>query len=350
MGYRRLQLADRVKIETLIKERYNLSQIASRIGFSRAAVYKEIQRATKHKTMNHHLSSRVTRTMYDALSAEARAKERRHLRKKTKFLKITPALQEIIKTSILKDKWSPEQIVNHYKKVKVTTTTVYNWINLGRIPGLSNKNLRCRGKRYKRALSKKLYQSLHQSKSDKQACIQKHSIDDRPVRVGQRVNFGHWELDGMESMQSKAILLTFVERYTRYADTVQVKSKSAADVAAGIESLLIKYGKSVKSVTCDRGSEFLSMQARIIFQKYRVKHYYAHAYAPHERGTNENYNRLLREYYPKKTDFARLRPEELAQTVLSINTRPMRLHGFKSRHTAFRRIAKLRKLAIAGVT
>lgn len=93
----------------------------------------------------------------------------------------------------------------------------------------------------------------------------------------------------------------------------------------------------VKSITCDRGSEFMAYSTQLAFKEYGIKYYYAHAYAPYERGSNENFNSLLRVYFPKGTDFKKVSQEALSDAVMVINRRPMRIHGFKSRLSAFNR-------------
>jgi transposase, IS30 family len=232
----------------------------------------------------------------------------------------------------------------------VSVRCIYNWINHNKIPGLSNKNLRLKGKRYKRALSQKILKSLHQSNSDKRMVIQQHTIERRPLAIERRLVFGHWELDGVESMQSSYLLLTFVERKTRYAEVMLVKNKYAYTISEAIEAFCHKYQGSVKSVTCDRGSEFLATMTQLVFKRNHIKYYYAHAYSPQERGSNENFNRILREYFPKKTDFAHVSPVVIRQVVMSINTRPMALHRFKTRLSAFKRHLNYQHLRIADIT
>ncbi|WP_156405645.1 IS30 family transposase, partial [Fructobacillus fructosus] len=103
-------------------------------------------------------------------------------------------------------------------------------------------------------------------------------------------------------------------------------------------------------ITCDRGSEFISVMTQEVFIRHKIKYYYAHAYSPYERGTNENFNRTLREYFPKKTNFGHVKPSELKKALLSINTRPMALHGFKTRLSAFKRHLSYQKLQLSWIT
>nr|WP_168778311.1 IS30 family transposase [Fructobacillus tropaeoli] len=172
-----------------------------------------------------------------------------------------------------------------------------------------------------------------------------YSIDYRPNVIDNRHRFGHWELDGVESHQSKYLLFTFVERFSRYAVSMVIKDKTAYTVSQAISEFFQKYKGCIDSITCDRGTEFIALQTRQVFDSHRIKYYFAHAYSPYERGSNENFNKLLREYYPKKTDFSKVSQSHLNQSVHSINTRPMRTHRYRSRQQAFKRHCQYRGIA-----
>ncbi len=284
--------------------------------------------------------------MHQALFAHHLAEANKHSKIKLRPRKLPDHRATIIKKRILEDKWSPEQIVYSQRHFRVSVRCIYNWINHNKIPGLSNKNLRLKGKRYKRALSQKILKSLHQSNSDKRMVIQQHTIERRPLAIERRLVFGHWEMDGVESMQSKKLVLTFVERKTRFAAAVIAESKHAKDISKAIASFCNTYQGSIKSITCDCGTEFLAMATQYVFKSRNIKYYYAHAYSPYERGSNENFNRLFQEYFPKKTNFSRVTDQELSLALESINARPMRLHKFKSRYSAFKRMLQYRRIDI----
>ncbi|MCO6183673.1 helix-turn-helix domain-containing protein [Leuconostoc fallax] len=173
MVQRHLRLEDRVKIETWIHEGYSLATIATRLGFSRAAITKEIQRSTRHRTMGFKRPSRITKTMYQAIEAQSLANQKKRSKIVYDPKSLTDKTKKEIKQRILEYKWSPEQILAKSKTIRVSVRTIYNWINKNQIQGLSNSDLRMKGKLYKRALSRKIIISLHQSKSDKKYTIQK---------------------------------------------------------------------------------------------------------------------------------------------------------------------------------
>ncbi|CAK1222699.1 IS30 family (Tra8) [Fructobacillus cardui] len=97
-----------------------------------------------------------------------------------------------------------------------------------------------------------------------------------------------------------------------------INDKFAYTASTATANLCKKYKGCVDSVTCDRGSEFIALQTRQMLNQHGVKYYYAHAYSSYERGSNENFNKLLREYYSKKTDFAHISQSEIDKVVMSI--------------------------------
>ncbi|EKK21193.1 Transposase [Fructilactobacillus florum 8D] len=321
---------DRVKIEMLLRQRVKFSDIALQLGVSRATISREISRSLPDNWPNKFKAVR-----YTAEGAQYRANQRRHSR--DNYTKRTKKHETYIRKRILEDKWSPEQIVYGTKGFDISPHTIYTWINYNKIPGVSNSDLRHKGKRYKRAMNKRIRDSYHQNKSDNREAVKKHTIEHRPAAIDNRNRMGHWELDGVESRKSNAMILTFVERKTRYAVAIKIPSKHAEDIKLGIDTFMSQYQPYVKSITCDRGSEFMAYSTQLAFHAYKIKYYYAHAYSPYERGSNENFNALLRGYFPKGTDFNKVTQQELSDAVTAINKRPMRLHRFKSRLSAFER-------------
>ena len=268
---------DRVKIEMWLKQRVKFSEIASRLGFSRSTITQEIDRS-----LPDNWSNKFKAVRYRAQHAQYLANERQHHRHT--FSKRTPRRLEYIRKRVLEDRWSPEQIVHGTKHFGASVATVYKWINYNQVPGISNKDLRHGGKRYKRAMSKRIRDSYHQRQSDARESVKKHTIDERPEVINQRLRFGDWELDGVESRKSNCMILTFVERKSRYAVAIKIPSKHADHITLGIDTFMSQYQDYVKSITCDRGSEFLAYSTQLTFQHYGIKYYYAHAYAPYERG------------------------------------------------------------------
>ena len=154
------------------------------------------------------------------------------------------------------------------------------------------------------------------------------SISERPEAVEERLEFGHYEADlviGKKVLGEDAVL-TLVERKTRHAFVRRVSSREAEVVYGVLESLIDEIGKSnIRSITFDNGSEFSSMAELVGFDVY-----FAHAYSLFERGSNENFNGLLREYMPKGKSFHEYSDEEIRIYQDCINNRLRRIIGYQS--------------------
>lgn len=121
MGQKHLKLAQRVPIETMLKEGHTLSFIAKTIGYSKAAITKEIQRTTLHATMGRKVSTHISRRMYRAIEGQTLADQKQRNKKKS-LAKLTPRREQLIKEDILEHKWSPEQIAKGPLRAKASIT------------------------------------------------------------------------------------------------------------------------------------------------------------------------------------------------------------------------------------
>ncbi len=149
-------------------------------------------------------------------------------------------------------KYSPEQIANAVRSVKVCTSTIYNWIYKKIVP-FDIKKLRGRGKRYKiKNTGKRL-------KRQDRAFFEGRTLENRPEEVQLRTEFGHWEADTVVSKQGvAACLATFIERKTRHYVAIKIPNKTGRSMMTAIKRLVEMYPHGVKSITCDRGSEFVN--------------------------------------------------------------------------------------------
>ena len=241
-------------------------------------------------------------------------------------------------------KYSPEQISFGVKSVPVSTNTIYNWIYSGVI-NFSPKNLRTKGKRRRtRSCGNVL-------KRPDSSYYEDRTIHDRSELINNRMEFGHWEADTVLSgRETNVCLATFVERKTRQYIAIKMPKKDSRSMMLAIKKLIEKYPTgAVKSITCDRGVEFVhQFNIGILEDTFGTKIYYAHPYSPYERGSNENHNGLLREYYPKPTAFNKITQEHLDNSVNAINSRPRKTLNWKSANYRFSlELKKLnRKLAL----
>ena len=145
-----------------------------------------------------------------------------------------------------------------------------------------------------------------------------------------RLEFGHWEADTVVSGRgkSKACFATLAERKTRFYIAIKMPDKSANSMVKAImEALGGLPDDAVKTITCDRGSEFANWQT--IEEKLNCKVYFTDPYCAWQKGTNENLNGLLREFYPKGRNLSRVSPQTLKKNLALINARPKKVLGFK---------------------
>ncbi|MDH6365847.1 IS30 family transposase [Enterococcus sp. PF1-24] len=309
MTYKHLSPEERGKIEAYLDEGLSHSEIAKRLDRHRSTIHREIKRNSEQRKSNS-----IAALRYQATSANNVAK----MRKKNcgASTKATIHNTQII-LKYLNKKYSPEQIAHSIKSVKVCTRTIYNWIYFGIIK-FDIKKLRQKGKRFKRkAVGRKLRRPDASFYTDR-------TIDLRPSGIDSRSEFGHWEADTVVSKQGiNACLATFVERKTRQYIAIKIPRKDAVSMMKAINQLIKMYPKGIKSITCDRGTEFVNrFKVGTIEDTFGIKVYFAHPYAPHERGSNEYHNGLLREYFPKPSNFNRVTQEDINQATNYLNNRP----------------------------
>lgn len=301
MSYHHLTTFERGRIQQLLV-----------LGYSHRSIARELQR--HHSCIDRELRRNPSSPGYTGEAAQSGYIVRRK-RSKPKG-KRTDALVEVLTNKLLAT-WSPEQIANTATEGIVSHKTIYNWLYAGVIPGITTRNLRHKGKRRKAEKRGKFSMGV--------------PISERPEEVKGRMIFGHWELDSMVSSRgaSKGCFATFVERKSRLYTALKTPDRTASSMQAAIMQIHNTLPKgSFKTGTTDRGKEFACCTA--IQKQLGLTLYFADAYSSWQRGSNENSNGLLREFYPKKTDLALVRQEDLIHNLFLINNRPRKCLGWKS--------------------
>jgi IS30 family transposase len=201
----------------------------------------------------------------------------------------------------------------------ICVKTVYNYIDKNIFLTISNKDLLVKKNKKKRNY-RKIKRKAHNNGRGT-------SISERPEKINNREEFGHWEIDLVVGKQgTKPVLLTLDERKTRHRLAVRLPNKSQKSVLKALKRLGKHY--RFRSITADNGSEFLDYKS--IEKWLKTKVYYAHPFSSWERGTNENQNRFVRRFFPKGTDFSRISLGKLQQTIDFINNYPRSILGGKS--------------------
>ena len=213
----------------------------------------------------------------------------------------------------LKATWSPEQIANTPCELKIPSfKTIYRWID-ERYLKSTLQNLRRKGKTRKRLGNGGRFTTGK-------------SIRKRDKSVYKRLEFGHWEADTVVSGKgkTKACFATLAERTTRYYIAIKIPNRNGDTMANAVIKELSKLPKgAVKTITCDRGSEFAGW--REIEKGLNCNMYFADPYCAWQKGTNENLNGLLREFYPKGRNLERVSEKTLKKNLALINARPKKV-------------------------
>lgn len=305
--YQQLTYEQRCQISVL--KRNNLSQkaMADLIGVSQPTISRELARNSGQRGYRHKQAQ------------EKAAQRRQAARGPTKML---PPLVTFIESK-LRLEWSPEQITGWLKwdqKQSISHESIYLHVwSDKRSGGDLYVNLRQRGKKYDKR---------RHGKSTRGQIINRVSIDERPRVVDNRPRIGDWEIDTVIGKGHSGALVTIVERKMKFTVSAQVMSKSAADVTQATIRLLRPYKELVHTITADNGKEFAHHEK--ISKALDAKVYFAHPYISWERGLNENTNGLLRQYFPKITDFKLVTQAEVKAAVKRLNERPRKLLNYKT--------------------
>jgi IS30 family transposase len=310
MGYTHLSITERSQLEIL-----------QRLGWSNRAIGKELGR--HHSSIARERNRGNRDGSYHADVAHCAYTKRRSACKPTGSftLELAKELEEKLQQT-----WSPEQIAEKRRasgETFVCFKTIYRWLYDGRLAKGEMKLLRHKGKRRKPLETRGRF-------------LIGKPIAQRPKAVKSRKEFGHWELDTVVSSRgkSRACAATFIERKTRMYLAVKMPDRTAhsMEIAFGVAAGQFPQG-AFRTATADRGKEFACYAALEFTHGMDV--YFADPYSSWQRGSNENGNGLLREFFPKGKDLAEVSDQELAHALRLINNRPRKCLGWKSAHESF---------------
>ncbi len=322
--YKHLTPEEREKILILYTQEYSISSIAKRINRNKSTVSRE-------------LSRNAVNGVYSAVSAQV-AYEKRRMNCKP-LRKLTNAqTYDYVKEKFLHHQWSPEQIsgrmkyeaFNHY----VSYSTIYRAIYAGMFD--TKKQRSSNGNRG--AIRKLRHRGKSRHTKDyveKRGKIPiSHLISGRPDEANHRSRLGDWEADTIIGAKGKdrACLVTLVDRKSRFL----IVGKASAKKATPVGKVIINGLKEQPccSITPDRGKEFAS-HPTVSAALDAVKFYFPLPHHPWQRGTNENTNGLLREYFPKGFDFADLSDEYIQDKVNELNKRPRKCLGYRTPYEVY---------------
>lgn len=313
---RALSLVEREEISRGISAKLSIRQIAKQIGRSPSTVSREIAR-------------NGGRSCYRALAAD-RAAWLRARRPKPCKLALEPRLKRLVAQKLRLD-WSPEQISGWLKKMhpddedmQVSHETIYRTLFV-QTRGLLKKELM---KHLRTRRTRRRAKAADRSKQGRGQIVEAVSIRERPAEAEDRAVPGHWEGDLLAGANNSHIA-TLVERHSRYTMLVKVAGKDSESVVAALAKQIRRLPTELrKSLTWDRGREMAKHKDFSLAT--RVQVYFCDPRSPWQRGSNENTNGLLRQYFPRGADLRKYTQAELSQVAKRLNQRPRKTLDFET--------------------
>ena len=309
-----------------LPEREDLSRgIAS--GSSIRKIAQLLERAVS--TVSREVRRHGGRSEYRAHEADAQA-WKSALRPKPCLLAIHEKLQEVVASQLMLD-WSPEQISGWLKtqypndeSMRVSHETIYRSLFI-QARGVLKKELMGH-LRSKRRIRRSQHARIF--KDSRGQIVDAISIRERPAEVEDRAVPGHWEGD-LLSGSGNSHIVTLVERHSRFTTLIKVPSKDTAVVVAALTGHARKLPAALRrSLTWDRGLEMAKHKTFTMATD--VKVYFCDPQSPWQRGSNENTNGLLRQYFPRRTDLSGYTQADLDKVALRLNQRPRKTLGFQT--------------------
>lgn len=321
--YTRLTSEEREEISRGLWADETCTAIARRLRRSVSTISREIKGNCRYKRC------------YRATRAQNRAVQIRHRSKQPRKMDRDIRLQEEV-LAFLREGWSPQEIAGRLPReypqdmtMRISHESIYTYIYCLPRGSLRKELIGCLRQRRKLRQSRKY---PHARKGAIQGAI---SIHERPPETADRTVPGHWEGDLiMGSQASNTALGTLVERTTRYLLLVPLPAHDALTVRREFAKAVKRIPKHLKrSLTYDRGSEMA--EHRLFTEQTKVQVYFADPHSPWQRGTNENTNGLLRQYFPKGIDFRTVSRAEVRRIQDRLNNRPRKVLNFLKPDEAF---------------
>lgn len=312
MSYHQLTENERYQIYSLKKAGHSQAKIAELLARHPATISRELRRNTGLRGYRPGQAQKLS----DVRRQEAH-----------KAHKVTEEVRAQIE-KLIRQELSPQQVVDYLVRhtgVSLHHETIYQLIYEDKAVG---GNLYC----HLRIVSKP-YRKRY-GKNDRRGKIKNRvSIEERPEVVERRNRVGDWEGDTIIGKGRKGALLTLVERKTLFTVIARLDSKRADLLADEAIAQMMPLNEKVKTITFDNGLEFSAHEE--IAKALDADIYFAHPYASWERGINENINGLIRQYFPKETDFTKVTDEQVEFVMDRLNSRPRASRGGKSPNELF---------------
>lgn len=313
MTYSHLTREERYQIYELRIENKTITEIAAALNRHKSTISRELKRNCGAHRWRPNQAQRIS---------QARGKQSRNARR------VSEADWEAVADYIRLD-LSPDQAIlrlslENNQLVAISRDTVY-------------KRIYARQKEedelFKHLRSQKPRRKRHLSRARGIPIKNRVSIDERPEIVDRKTRLGDWEGDTVIGKGQQGILLTLVERYSRYSLAALLDSRQAGGVATAINHLLLPHKDKCHTITFDNGLEFAKHAD--VTKCLDAGVYFAHPYHSWERGLNENTNGLIRQYHPKSVNLKTVSTSNIQTTMDKLNHRPRKCLGYKTPHEVF---------------
>lgn len=320
--YHRLNMNEREEISLGLAQGHSRRYIAIQLGRAPSTICREIPRNNYYQYS------------YRASRAQGMAKRKAHLPRKLRKLDTNERLRQFV-FEHLNMLWSPEQIVKRLKMLyplditmRISPESIYSYLYVWPRGELRKVVLKCLRRRHK-------YRRVYaKGRPDNQSIQDFISIEERPKEVADRIIPGHWEGDLVMGHKNASGLGTLVERTTRMTFLVRLKNKDARSARIAFARKFKHLPEGLKrSLTYDNGSEMA--EHKLFTKNTHIQVYFAHPHSPWERGTNENTNDLIRQFFPKGTNFDNVSLKQINRAQNMLNDRPRKVLGFLTPHEVF---------------
>lgn len=312
MNYNQLTEEERYQVYAYMKAGFTQKAIAQQLNRHASTICREVGR-------NQGLKG------YRPKQAHSLSEQRRSMAHK--YCKLTGNVKQQIHQLLAQD-LSPEQIAGYLSKMKIVDLsheTIYRYIYTDQLAG---------GQLYLRLRHiPKGYRKRYGSYQKRGQILDRVSIEARPAIVERKTRLGDWEGDTIIGKGRTSALLTLVERKSLYTVIIKLADRSASGLADKLTNAMQPCADLFKTLTVDNGKEFA--QHKRIAKSLNAKVYFAHPYSSWERGINENTNGLIRQYFPKGTDFNQVTDQQIKQVMQRLNYRPRKTRDYKTPHEVF---------------
>jgi IS30 family transposase len=304
-----ITLEQRYEISSLYKLGKTQDYIANSIGVHKSTISRELKRNSDKRSGD-----------YRANLAERKCRERHA--NKSKKVYLSEDMTELIE-SLIKEDYSPEQVVGYCKKNGldcVSTERIYLHIwKDKKNKGILYKHLRRKGRRYKKR------GAINNGRGQ---IPDRVSIDKRPPEVDNKIEFGDLEADTIVGKDHKGAIVTLKDRASGMLKMKKTRTREAKEIRIAINQMLEEWVPYINTITADNGKEFA--EHKKIAENCQIDFYFANPYSPWERGANENLNGLIRQYFPKKTDFSTITDQDIERIERKLNNRPRKRLKFET--------------------